>query len=108
MIVNIKATRIELTPALKEYIEIKFLTLEKLIQRWELESVVEARVEVARLNQHHHKGDVFRCEVNLHLPVDTIRAEAEEWDIRVAIDQVRHKLQRELTDFNERHKTIGK
>ncbi len=103
MKINIKSTHLDLTPALKEYIEEKIGSLAKFLKRWDPEGVVEAYVEVARTTKHHHKGNVFRAETDLRVPGKVLRAEDEDWDIRAAIDRVKDKLKREAEKYKETH-----
>lgn len=103
MKILIKATKLDLTSALKSYLEEKIWSLNKLVDKWDLEGAVVARVELGRTTVHHHKGDVFRAEINLNLPGQVLRVEAEEWDIRVAIDRVKNELQREIKKYNALH-----
>ncbi len=102
MKINIKATDLELTAPLKEYIEEKIGGLNKFLSRLEdeKESDFTAWVEVARTTRHHHKGDVYRAECDLKLPGKMLRAEDENFDVRVAIDAVRDKLQKEVNKYN--------
>ncbi len=99
MKLNIKATGIDLTPALRAYIEEKIGAIEKFIKRFDADDVAEAHIEVARTTRHHHKGDVFYAEVNLRLPRQVLRATDEDFDIRVAIDKVKDRLRREVEKY---------
>lgn len=110
MKINIKATNLDLTPAVKQYIEEKVGGLEKLLSSksidWDPEigrPTVEAFVEISRTTKHHHKGPVFRAEINVPMPGQgkILRAEAEQWDIRVAIDQIKDEIQIELKKYNQ-------
>ncbi|MBI2604246.1 MAG: hypothetical protein HYW56_01765, partial [Candidatus Harrisonbacteria bacterium] len=57
-----------------------------------------ARVEIARTTKHHEKGAVYRAEVNLDLSSKNLaRAEHEDWDIRVAVTEVKDKLRNILS-----------
>ena len=62
-----------------------------------------AEVELAKTTEHHKKGDIFMAEVNLTMPGRLIRAVAEKWDLRVAIDAVKDDLQREITMSKEKN-----
>lgn len=112
MKINIKAANLDLTPAITVYIEEKIGSLEKFISGKELkewgehnQAAVEADVEIARTTSHHRQGDVFRAEVNLKVPGRIIRAEAEEWDIRVAIDRIKDELQAEVKKYKNKQET---
>jgi len=101
MKISIKATNLDSTPALKEYVEDKIGALGKFIKRWDLEGAVEIWLEVGRTTKHHNKGDVFRAEADLRLPGKILRAEEQDSDVRVAIDRVRDKLKREIEKYKE-------
>lgn len=106
MKINIKATKLDLTPAIKEYIEIKIGSVSHFIKRFESGGEAEISVEIARTTKHHHKGDVFYAEANLKLPKKTIRAEHSDFDIRVAIDNVKKILKEEVSKYKE--KVVGR
>jgi putative sigma-54 modulation protein len=99
MKISIKATNVEITPSLREYVEEKIGSLEKFVKRWNTEDGVEVWVEVGRTTEHHRKGDVFRAEADLRLPGKILRAEEDHSDVRVAVDRVREKLQREIEKY---------
>lgn len=112
MKINIKATNLDLTPAITTYIEEKINGLEKFISGDDLkawdernQAAVEADVEIARTTDHHRQGDVYRAEVNIKVPGRVIRAEATEWDMRVAIDRVKDELQIELKKYKNKQET---
>lgn len=112
MKINIKATNLDLTPAITAYIEEKINSLEKFIsgdvlKEWDEhnQAAVEAEVEIARSTNHHRQGDVYRAEVNLKVPGRLLRAEAEQWDMRVAIDQIKDELQIELKKYKSKQET---
>lgn len=101
MHIDIKATNTELTPPLKEYIEGKIGSLDKFLKRWQLEGQIKCRVEVGRTTHHHHKGNVFRAEVNIDLPGTVLRVEEIDTDIRIAVDRAKDRLKAEITRFKE-------
>ncbi|MBI3685479.1 HPF/RaiA family ribosome-associated protein [Candidatus Azambacteria bacterium] len=115
MKIDIKSTNLDLTSPIKEYVEEKIGSLDRFIpkhdgnprtQRAEQSSydgdselrheTVEAFVEIARTTKHHRQGDVFRAEVNLKIGGKILRAQKQDWDIRVAIDGVKEELKMEL------------
>ena len=101
MNITIKATGLDLTPALKEFIEEKVGALQKLVAKFDENDSVLAAVEVSRTTKHHYKGDVFRAEINLELPHKMLRCEDNDSDIRVAIDRARDVLKREIVKYKE-------
>ena len=94
---------LEITPALREYLEQKIVrTAEKLIAESEKEresSFLE--IEVSRITRHHQKGAVYRVAANLSWNGQMLRASHEDEDSRAACDVVEEELKREI----EKHKT---
>jgi ribosomal subunit interface protein len=98
MKIDIKGTNMELTQAIKDYVNDKISGLEKFF-----DNIIEARVEVGKTANHHQKGNVFRAEVNLEVPEKHIlRAEAEREDLYMAINEVKDELQRQIKKFKEK------
>ena len=102
MQIDIEATNLELTPPLREYIEEKIGKLAKFLKRFEGDSI-HVSVEVARTTRHHRHGNVYHAEANLHFPGGMLRAEHDSEDIRVSIDKVRKKMQREIRKYKTTH-----
>lgn len=104
MTINIKATNIELTEAIKNYVEKKILAVEsKLIEH--PENAV-AEVEVGKTTEHHHRGDVFRAEAVLGIGGKKFVAIAQMDDLYAAIDEMKDKLERELVRGKDKERTL--
>lgn len=106
MIINIKSTNLDLTPPIRKYIEEKIGSLDKFLGRFEKEGGVKIFVEIARTTKHHKSGEVFYAEAMFSLGKKIFRAEDLNDDIRLAIDEVRNKLQQEIKKYKE--KKIGR
>lgn len=116
MQINVKATNLELTPAIREYIEIKIGSLNRFLKRFETpkespegkfptgraKTEAEIFIEIARATKHHKSGNIFYAEATLPLGKKILRAEHSDWDIRVAIDKVKDKLQQEVKKYKEK------
>jgi putative sigma-54 modulation protein len=101
MNISIKATHLDLTPSIKEYVEEKVGHLGKFIV------AQEAKVELAR-DAHHHSGLVFRAEVNLVLGGKLMRADAFAEDIYAAVDLVIPKLKEQIAKFKDKKTTVNR
>ena len=99
-----KYTNLNATPAIDVYIANKLGALQKFIKPWEVNTEIIVRVEIARTTNHHNKGDIFYAEANIDAIGKLIRATHEDWDIRVAIDQMKDKLQKEIKKFNSKRR----
>lgn len=102
MQIQIQGTQLDLTPAIKQYIEDKIGGLAKFVSRYEEQGEILARVEIARTTQHHMKGEVYYAEVTMHVPGKTMRAEHTDHDIRVSIDRVKAQLKNDLVKYKEK------
>ena len=91
---RIKGTNMELTEAIKAAVTAELSSLDGRVERWS--EAASADVEVGRTTHHHHKGEVFRAEVNLAIPGKLLRAEHVAEALYVAIRQVVETLEREL------------
>lgn len=93
MNINIKATGIELTPAISDYVHKKVSSLEKYISN----SDVVAQVEVGKSTNHHKAGDIYRAEIHLIGGGIDHYAVEETHDLYAAIDKVKDEVAHELT-----------
>ncbi len=100
MRIDLKTKNFEITPSIRTYLQEKMDSLDKFLPK---DESVFAEVELAQTTKHHRKGDIFRAEVNLTMPGRLIRAMAEKWDLRAAIDTVKDELQRKITMNKEKN-----
>ncbi len=88
MNINIKATNIELTDAIREYVEKRLEGLDTLLSNSQEELMIQ--VEVGKTTNHHKSGeDVYMAEVNMRTEGKLLRSRAETGDLYAAIDKVR-------------------
>lgn len=103
MVLNIKAKNLDLTPAIKKYIEDKIFSIEHFIKKWDKEGAVEVDFELSRTSRHHHKGNVYYAEINLVLGGKLLRAEYSGEDAREAVDKVKDKIKKEIISYKEKN-----
>ncbi len=85
-----------LTPSIKTYVASKLSRLEKFAHDAE-------RIGVELDVDHsHHKGDIYRIEVWVYFPGETIQAGEKAEDMHAAVDLVYPKLERQLTDRKQK------
>ena len=100
MQLDIKTKGIELTNAIRAHIEEKMASLDAKVARFG--SAVTAEVEVGKTSEHHHKGDIYRAEVHVRLPGNTIYAEATHEDLYAAINQAKQEADRQIMDHKNK------
>lgn len=103
MQLNIKATNLELTPKLKEYVQLKMDRLDKYLGKLK---VISSRVEVEKTTNHHLKGEIYRAEVNITIGGDLLRVEKTEKDVFKAIDKAKDHLELVIKKYKD--KKIGR
>lgn len=86
---TLKATNLELTPAIKAYTEKKLDMVEKYLGK---QDVISCHCELELVTRHHQKGDIFRTEINLTLPHSLLRVERTAEDLYKAIDNAKEHL----------------
>lgn len=99
-IIGIKGTNIELTEAIKTYVEERIESLKKLCADFDPSD--ELAVEVGKTTQHHAKGPFFFAEMQLSLPGTSLRAVEEAEDLYEAIDKVKDQLRRQIADYKDK------
>lgn len=102
MRINIKTTKVDLTPSLRTYIEEKFGSLAKFVRQFDVTGDAEIWLEIVRTTRHHRHGDVFWAAADLRLPKRILRAEETSEDVRDAVDAVKNKLRLEIEKYKTR------
>jgi ribosomal subunit interface protein len=97
---SLKTTNLELTSDISDHLEKTINSLDKFINN--VDSVVQAWVEIGRISQHHRSGKIYRAEVQIHLLGKSVRSEAVAKTIFQAINEVRDELQRELKQYKRK------
>jgi len=100
MQVKIKASRLEITDALKKYIENKMSMLEKYLGK--KVKVINCDFEIEKAVGGQHKGEIFRAEANLQVPNEILRVEKTEEDMYKAIDKVKDHLVLVIKKYKEK------
>ncbi len=90
MNIAIKATNLELTPAISDYVTEKMQSLEKLLGK-DTDGAL-ADVEIGRPSAHHRSGNVYRAEVNLSVGKVRLYVAAEKEDLYAAIDAMKDEI----------------
>lgn len=98
MKINIKATKFDLTDAIRDYVQTKVDMLEKFLGDM---PVINCDFEVEKLTAHN-KGEVFRAEINLQVPKDFFRVEKTEKDLYKAIDKVKDHVEEIIVEAKKK------
>ncbi len=96
----IKGTNLELTGAIKGYIEKRLGELDRVLTN--LGQPQDAHVEIGKISNHHQNGDVYRFEINLKVPGQLLRAEYQSEDLYKSIDLGKDELERQIRGLKEK------
>jgi putative sigma-54 modulation protein len=99
MKINLKATRLELTEAITDYVQAKVDMLEKYLGNT---PVLNCDVELEKTIGDKRKGDIFRAEINLQIPKEILRVEKTQPDLYKAIDKVKDHLEEIIISHREK------
>lgn len=105
MQIKIKATNMELTDAIRAYVEEKIESVEKFVVAHKKEEVF-TEVEIGKTTNHHNSGEVFRAEVMIRVRGKQFRAVSEKDDLYAAIDDVRDELVHEINSIKGKERTL--
>ncbi len=103
MVINIRAVGMELTPAIRQYIEEKFASLEKFAN-----DIMQVDVDLGKLTNHHNKGKIMNCAAVLQLKGSVIKIERTAEELYKAIDKVKDHLRETLSQDKDRKITERK
>lgn len=99
---SITAHNIELTPALKEYVEKRLGGFAKYTSGTPI-----VAVEIGMTTNHHRQGDIFEAKVNLETPLGKkFYAVSQKADLYEAIDDVRVEMIRSLSSAKDKDITL--
>ncbi len=101
MKIDISTDQIELTDAIKDYVEKKLGSLEHFFGG-EAPDVVSVRVHIGKPSHHHHSGPFFVAEADMHIAGLTLRATSQETDLYAAIDSVERELAEQIRRFKDK------
>lgn len=99
MQLNIKATNIELTDEVKNYVQKKVDMLDKFLEKIQ---PISADFEVELTTKHHLKGEIYRAEMNLEIFDKLLRVEKIEKDLFKAIDKVKDHMAEAIKKYKEK------
>lgn len=103
--INLKATGIEMTEAISDYVEKRVTNLGKLLSGVGTDVLVE--FEVAKTSNHHHNAnDLFRAECMVKFNGNSYYAASEESDLYVAIDTVKDVMFNEIKKSKNRSRNL--
>lgn len=87
----------DLTPAIKTYVEDKLSGLEKFVG-----NILNMDVELGLDTNHHNKGEIYSCSVVIQLPKEVITVKKTEKNLYKAIDKVKDHARESMIKTKEK------
>ncbi len=103
MIINIQAKGMDLTNAIKQYVEDKASDLPTYF-----DNIQEVDVIVGMDSHHHNKGKIYFAEFILQIPGKNITVRKDAADLYKAIDKVKDHLKVELEKLKGKMREVDK
>ena len=104
MNINIKATNMELTGAISEYVNKRLASIEKFSK----DGNITGSVEVGKTTNHHKQGYVYKAEFNIDMNGEHFFADSEQSDLYAAIDDAKEEISRTISSNKDRKQTLFK
>jgi len=89
-----KAKNLELGGDMQKFIEEKVGSLEKFIN-----AVADIYVEVGKETEHHKKGQIFSCQMEVKLPGKNLVAKANSDELQKAIIEAKNELEEGIKKY---------
>jgi putative sigma-54 modulation protein len=99
MKINITSDKLELTDAIKDYLEKKINALEKFINT-DTNNLI-ARAIIGKTTTRHAKGNHFKAEIKINIPGKEFFVQIQKDDLYAAIDEAQNVLKREIIKYKE-------
>jgi putative sigma-54 modulation protein len=106
MHITITGVHIEVTEALREYVNNRLSPLSKYASKGDTSGMIA--VELSKTTAHHTHGDVFQVEAQAKIKGANVNVRSVQDDLYNAIDEVRDMLARELTEEKDRRISLFK
>ncbi len=109
MNINIKATNLELTDPINEYVIKRVTNLGKLLQKiQDAGGEVLVSFEVAKTTNHHNAGQIFHADCSIVIDGDQFYSSSDKEDLYEAIDDCKDQLFHEIRKTKEKKTTLLK
>lgn len=107
MNIKVKGVEIEITEAIRDYAEKRVSeALEKFTNDFS-EKNIFAEVVLSKTNNKQTRGDIYKTSVRVSGLRKNIFAEAIKDDLYASIDEIKDKLEQNISDMRDKKRTIS-
>jgi len=109
MKINLLSKNIEITPAIRDYVEKRVTNLEKILSKIEERGgEVIVSFEVSKSTNHHKFGAYLHADCLINIDGEKFYSSADEEDLYKAIDAVKETILRDINKSKDRKQTLYK
>lgn len=105
MAINIKATNMELTSVISDYVNKKIESIQKLVGSSEQHHIY---VEIGKTTNHHKQGNHFKAEFDVLIDGEKFFTASEKSDLYKALDDAKDEVVRRIKNSKKRKTTLFK
>src|SRR5574343_227723 len=105
MNINIKATNMDLTEAIDNFVRLKIERLDKFKKS---EEAMHVFVEVEKTSNRHKRGDYYRAEFNIEISGKKFYTFSEKSDLYKAVDDAKKEILRQIKNNQGRKRELCK
>lgn len=106
MHITITGVHLEVTDAIREYVNTRISSLNKYSSK--NDDSAKVAIQLSKTTAHHSHGDVFQVEAQAHINGTSVNVRSVKEDLYSAIDDVRDMLARELTEQKDKKISLFK
>lgn len=97
----------ELTPAIRDYVEVRVTNLGKLLSKMENgQDKILINFEVGKNTNHHKSGAVFHSDCLINIGGKEFYSSSDKEDLYEAVDDVKSQLFSEISKNKDRKRTL--
>ncbi|MEI7688878.1 MAG: ribosome-associated translation inhibitor RaiA [Candidatus Nomurabacteria bacterium] len=105
MATNIKATNMDLTPSIGDYVNKKIESINKFV---EFGQEINIYVEVGKTTNHHKQGNYYKAEFDVTIDGEKFFTVSEMSDLYKAIDDAKDQVVKTIKNYKKRKNTLFK
>jgi putative sigma-54 modulation protein len=106
MHITITGIHIEITDAIREYVNTRLASLDKYAVKGDTSAAVS--VELSKTSSHHNHGEVFQVVAQAHVKGTSFNVKTVREDLYSAIYEIIDMLARELTEQKDKRISLFK
>lgn len=100
----VTGVHIEITDAIRNYVQEKVQPLERLVAH--NDTSAKLSIELSKTSNHHVNGQVFQAEALLHIRGKEVALRTTQEDLYKAIDVLKDMLTRELAQHKDKERSL--